>query len=154
MCNYIILANNNNCASSSCKHQLVQPTCALHHQEQSQFQSGLNMRLVRCISPEFILQDWLQGYTLYVRNLTDPSCVTISGSTILFYPPRLFRQLQSVTPICGAVWRYCVTRNQGLNIVWRNNLSIFEYISGLTRMIILYMFRHQIILVWQCRHRW
>jgi hypothetical protein len=53
--------------------------------------------MVRHISPRIHLQDYLRGYTLYVRNLTDPSCVTISGSTTSINsipPPPLFRQLR------------------------------------------------------------
>jgi hypothetical protein len=56
--------------------------------------------MVRHISPRIHLQDWLQGYTLYVRNLTDPSCVTISGSTTSINsipPPPVVPTTASVT---------------------------------------------------------
>jgi hypothetical protein len=61
------------------------------------------------------------SYTLYVRNLTDPSCVTISGSTtsINSIPPPVFRQLRvllSLHVLCN-LEVLVLPHNQELNIV-------------------------------------
>jgi hypothetical protein len=78
--------------------------------------------MVRCISPQFILRA-PGSYTLYVRNLADPSCVTMSGSTtsINSIPPLrlLFRQLRvllSLHVLCNLAV-LVLPRNQELNIV-------------------------------------
>jgi hypothetical protein len=56
------------------------------------------------------LQDWLGSYTLYVRNLADPSCVTISGSTTTINsipPPPVVPTTASVTqPTCAVQSQY------------------------------------------------
>jgi hypothetical protein len=76
--------------------------------------------MVRHISPRIHLQDCPGSYTLYVRNLADPSCVTISGSTTInSIPPPVVPTTASVTqPTCAVQsGSISVTTQSELNIV-------------------------------------
>jgi hypothetical protein len=76
--------------------------------------------MVRHISPQFICRA-PGSYTLYVRNLADPSCVTMSGSTTSINsipPPPVVPTavLLSLHVLCN-LEVLVLPHNQGLNIV-------------------------------------
>jgi hypothetical protein len=84
-------------------------------------------------------------YTLYVRNLADPSCVTISGSTTSINsipPPPFVPTTASVTqPTCAVQsGSISVTTQSGVEYsLDGTTYQASNTFSGLTRMIILYV---------------
>jgi hypothetical protein len=109
MCNYVI-ANNNKCATSSCGSNGI-----------SYGSAYLCYYTIRTITTQSGVEYSVNGtvyqssnsfaglapgsYTLYVRNLADPSCVTMSGSTTSINsipPPPVVPTTASVTqPTCA-----------------------------------------------------
>jgi hypothetical protein len=89
----------------------VQPTCATPSGTITiTTQSGVEYSVNGTAYQSIHLQDWLRGYTLYVRNLADPSCVTISGSTTSINsipPPPVVPTTECYSAyMCCAIWKY------------------------------------------------
>jgi hypothetical protein len=79
---------------------------------------------------------------LYVRNLTDPSCVTISGSTtsINSTPPVVPTTASVTQPTCAVQSGISVTTQSGVEYsLDGTTYQASNTFSGLTRMIILYV---------------
>jgi hypothetical protein len=94
------------------RHQLRFSLLVLHHQEQSiTTQSGVEYSVngTAYQSSNSFAGLAPGSYTLYVRNLADPSCVTMSGSTttINSIPPPCSDNCECYSAyMCCAIWQY------------------------------------------------
>jgi hypothetical protein len=157
MCNYIILNNNKYCATSSCGSNGISYGSAYlcytirnnHNNNSIRVEYSVNGTAYQSSNS---FAGLAPGVILYMSETFDPSCVTMSGSTTTINsipPPPVVPTTASVTqPTCAVQsGSISVTTQSGVEYSLDGTYQASNTFSGLTRMIILYMFRAPVIIL-------
>jgi hypothetical protein len=157
-CNYVILANNNKyCATSSCGSNGISYgsayLCYTIRNNTITTQSELNIVNGTVYQSSNSFAGLARELYFICQKPADPSCVTMSGSTTTINsipPPPVVPTTASVTqPTCAVQsGSISVTTQSGVEYsLDGTTYQASNTFSGLTRMIILYMFRAPVIIL-------